>query len=333
MAYALTIFVGTVLAGGVSLWVLGDGEYSIGEAVYFALVTSASVGFAEMPNMDHHGAMRIVTSALIVTGVGTLAFFQSTLTALFVDDVIGSTLRRRRMEKKIDALSNHFVVAGCGQTGRYIVEELAAVGRNFVVIDRDGEALRRLSEELAAPFLYVTGDATDDHILGQAHVARARGIMAALSEDRDNLFVVLSARVLNPKARIVSKVVDIENEAKLRKAGADQVVSMHRMGGLRMASELVRPRVTNFLDGMLRVPKTIRFDEIRLPPTSRYVGKSLREIPIRQETDLLVVALHDPDDAFVYNPSPDRPIPAETELIVMGDVVEIDKLRDLLNRT
>ena len=332
MLVALSVFIGVVAAGGVVLWVQGEGEYRLGESLYFALITAASVGFAELPGMEFRGDMRIVASILIVSGLGTIAFFQSTLTALLVEGVIGETFRRRRMQKRIDSLSGHLVVVGCGRTGRYIVEELSAIGRDFVMIDRDEAVLRHVNDELGGTLLYVVGDASDDHTLLAARVDRAQGVMAALTDDRDNLFSVMSSRALNPKARIVSKVIETENEPKIRRAGADQTISPHRMGGLRMVSELVRPKVTTFLDNMLRVTKNLCFEEVELPEGSRYVGKTLREIPIRAETRLLVVALHETGNEYVYNPSPDHALLAGTQLIVMGEVEGVEKLRQLVGR-
>jgi voltage-gated potassium channel len=282
--------------------------------------------------MEMRGDMRVVASVLIVAGLGTIAYFQSTLTALLVEGVIGETFRRRRMQKRIDSLSEHIVVVGCGRMGRYIVEDLAATGRDFVVIDREEEVLRRVNDEMGGTLLYVVGDASDDHTLHAARVEHAQGVMAALNDDRDNLFVVMSARTLNPKARIVSKAIEIENEQKIRRAGADQTISPHRMGGLRMVSELVRPKVTTFLDNMLRVTKDLCFEEVELPEGSRYVGKTLREIPIRAETRLLVVALHEASNEYVYNPSPDHALLAGTQLIVMGEVDGVEKLRQLIGR-
>lgn len=332
MLYALSVFAAVVGAGGFALWFQGDGHYKLGDALYFALITAASVGFAELPGMEYRGDMRVVASLLIVAGLGTIAFFQSTLTALLVEGVIGETLRKRRMQKKIDSLTGHIVVVGCGRTGRYIVEDLSAAGREFVVIDRDEDLLRHVSAEMNGSLLYVVGDASDDHTLLAARVNHAQGVMAALNDDRDNLFIVMSSRALNPKARIVSKFIEIENEPKIRRAGADQTISPHRMGGLRMVSELVRPKVTTFLDNMLRVTKNLSFEEVELPEGSRYVGKTLREIPIRAETRLLVVALHEATDEYVYNPSPDHALLAGTQLIVMGETEGVEKLRELVSR-
>lgn len=331
LGIALSAFTLTVFLGGLVLWLIGGGKYTLWETVYFTLISAGTVGYGELPHMDQHQSMRVVTSVLIVLGLGIIAFFQSTLTALFVEGVVGESFRRRRMDRKIAELEGHLVVAGCGRTGRYIIEELVAIRRDFVVIDKSEAVLKRLNDELGGKLLYVVGDATEDHTLLEARVKTAFGVMAALTDDRDNLFIVLSTRALNPNVRIVSKVIEIENESKILRAGADQTVSPLRMGGLRMVSELVRPRVTNFLD-QLRIAKNLHFEEVELPARSRYVGHTLREIPVRAETQLLVVALHEPGDNYVYNPSPDHALVAGTSLIVMGDMEGIEKLRVLVSR-
>jgi voltage-gated potassium channel len=331
--YALVAFTAIVLAGGVAYWALGEHEYSLGDSIYFALSTAATVGFAELPHIAGHAGLRVITGLLILAGIGAIAFFQSTLTAVLVEGMLLQSLRRRRMQKKIQALADHLVVAGVGRTGKYICEELDAIRREYVVIDKDEQLLMRLNdEEFGGRLLYIVGDATEDHTLTEAGVERAHGVMAALSEDKDNLFIVLSARALNPKARIVSKVIELENEPKIVRAGADQTVSPHRMGGMRMVSELVRPKVTEFLDRMLRVTKSLRFEEVEVPASSRYASKTLREVPIRQETRLLVVALHEPDGDYVYNPEPDHPLHGGTGLIVMGEPDGVAKLRELMTR-
>lgn len=328
---ALALLSAVTLLGGVGIWWFGQGQYSFGHAIYFAVITISTVGYAELPGLETHPWARWVTGALIISGIGTIAFFQSTLTALLVEGVIAKAFRRRRMDRKIATLEGHMVVAGCGRTGKHIVEELATIGQDFVVIDRDEALLNRISDEVCkGKLLYVLGDATEDHTLVAAGVERASGVVAALSEDRDNLFVTLSARSLNPRARIVSKAVETENEPKILKAGADTTVSPNRIGGMRLVSELVRPKVTAFLDQMLRVTKNLRFEEVAVTEGSSFVGRTLRELPIREQTNLLVIALHEPEGGYVYNPSPDHRIDVGTQLIVMGEVVGVDKLREMV---
>jgi voltage-gated potassium channel len=312
--------------GGVLIWWMAGGEYAFFDSLFFAVISVTTVGYGELPEMQNHPSIRVVAAGLIILGVGTIAFFQSSLTTLFIEGYIGREYRSRRMKKRIESLQDHVVIAGCGRAGRYIVEELVAVRRQFVVIDSDEAKLLKLVEELGNHVLFVVGDATDDHTLVAAGIERAVGIVAALSDDRDNLFITVSSRSLNPKVRIVSKVVEVENEKKILRAGADSTVIPHRIGGLRLVSELIRPRVTEFLDNMLRVTRQLRFEEVEVGATCTYVNKTLREVPIRAETNLLVVALHEGDD-YVYNPGPDQELRAGVKIIVMGEMDGVQKLR------
>jgi voltage-gated potassium channel len=328
---AFTALMGVVLVGGIILYFIGHGEYSFWETWYFALITVATVGFYELPNMELHQGARVVTAVMILFGISSIAFFESTVTALLIEGIIGKIFRRRRMQNRILDLTDHLVIAGVGRTGEYAVHELHAAEQPFVAIDRDEAVLERLSRQLGGKLLFVKGDATQDEILIQAGVARARGVLSALTDDRDNLFVTLSARSLNPKARIVSKVADAENESKLTRAGADATVCPQRIGGMRLVSELVRPNVTEFLDQMLRITgKHLRFEELEVPRGSRYAGRTLREVPIREQTSLLVVAIRLADGSYVYNPSSDQSLEEGKRLIVIGDIKGVRKLRHLL---
>jgi len=331
VAVALSLVATVVLLGSFGLWLIGDRAYSFFDTVYFAVISVSTVGYAELPGMDQHLGLRVVTMATIVTGVCAMAVFQSTVTAMLIEGVLVKAYRRIRMQKTIDALSSHFILAGCGKTGRHVVAEMVVVRHAFVIVDSDVAALERLNDEFQGQLLYVVGDATEDHTLIQAGIKRAAGLVSALSDDRDNLFVTVSARSLNPEARIVSKVLEAENEGKILRAGADSTVSPNRIGGLRLASELVRPKVTQFLDQMMRLTeRNLRFDEIEVPQNSVYTHKTLAQVPIRQKTNLLVVALHEPSGEFIYNPSPDQALEPGIRLIVIGEPDDVQKLRKLL---
>ena len=236
------------------------------------------------------------------------------------------------MDKNIDTLRDHFVICGMGRMGSTMCRHLAARRQPFVVIDRDEARLEEAGR--ANGWLYVHGDATDDHTLVDAGIERAMGIVAALTHDKDNLFVTLSARSLNGSARIVSKIVEDRADAKMLKAGATSVVNPAQIGGRRMASELVRPEVNEFLDQMLRdKTKNLRIEEAIVPEKSSFVGTSLKDSPIRRETKLLVIAVRDKDRSFVYNPDPDHIIDGGTTLIVMGDAESVVKLRKILEES
>jgi voltage-gated potassium channel len=216
-----------------------------------------------------------------------------------------------------------------------VIEELIATKTAFVVIDRNQEHLHRISEQMmGGDMLFVHGDATEDHVLLLAGIERSAGVVAALTHDKDNLFVTLSARSLNAAARIVSKVTEDEAAPKMLKAGATAVVSPTQIGGRRMASELIRPEVNEFLDQMLRdKDKSLRLEEVTVPKSSPYVGHALRDAPIRRETNLLVIAVRQPTREFVYNPEPDFVLEAGMTLVVMGAADGVKKLRTLVATT
>ena len=326
---ALSIFAVVVCTGGLVVWTVGHGEYGLGQSVYFALITVTTVGFGELPKMEHSDGLRAVTAALIILGVGSFAFLQSTLTALLVEGFIGRTFRRRRMDRRIQRINEHVIVVGCGRTGHYILQELDAAGRAFVVIDRNEDALVETASQLELDFPYVVGDATEDRTLIQAGVERAEGMVVALIEDRDNLLVTLSARSLNRSIRIVAKVAQVENEQKMIRAGASNTVSPHQMGGIRMVGELVHPNVVGFFD-RVRLAENLRFEEVELEQGSSLVGAPLRDTSIRSETKLLVVALREPDGKYIYNPSAEYILEAGTYLIVMGDPGGVRRLKELV---
>jgi len=335
LVVALLVLVTLVAVGATGFWWLGHGRWNYAECVYMTVITLSTVGFGELSQMHEVQGARPLTIVLIISGVGALAYLQGNLTALLVEGVIGQVLRRNRMRKAIASLERHVVVAGAGSTGKHVIEELVATATPFVVIDRDLVHLERLSQDVAhGRMLFVHGDATDDHTLVDAGVERAMGVVAALTHDKDNLFVTLSARSLNATARIVSKIVEDRADAKMIKAGASSVVNPAMIGGRRMASELVRPEVNEFLDQMLRdKTRNLRIEECVVPDRSSYCGMTLKDSPIRRETKLLVIAVRDKDRTFVYNPDPDHRIDGGTTLIVMGDNESVTKLRKILDES
>jgi voltage-gated potassium channel len=332
LVLSLGAFALLVVAGSTAYFALGGGRWTFADCAYMAVITISTVGFSELGHMRDVAGARAVTVGLIVGGLGVLAYMQSNLTALLVEGVIGNALRVRRMQKEIAIISGHVVVAGAGGTGRHVIEELMATRTPFVVIDRSEATLRQVSAEFCdGKMLYVHGDATADHALLSAGVQRARGVVAALTQDKDNLYVTLSARSLNPTARIVSKVVEDEAAPKILKAGATSTVNPTLIGARRLASELIRPEVNEFLDQMLRdKDKTLRLEEVTIAGGSSLVGLCLRDTPIRRETRALVVAVRATDNAFVYNPDPDYVIAQGTTLIVLGETESISKLRRIV---
>lgn len=328
---ATAILAGLLLLGGLGYWLLGHGRWSYGECVYMTAITVTTVGFGELPHMHEVPGARALTVLVVAFGVGAVAYAQSNVTVLVFEGAFDDVFRKRKMMKDIERLSGHIVVAGAGATGRHVIEELFLTRTPFVVIEKNEAHVKRISEELCGgEMLYVLGDATDDHALLRAGVKRARGVVAALTDDRDNVFVTLSARSLNPTARIVSKVVEDPTEAKMLKAGASSVVSPTQIGGRRIASELLRPRVNEFFDKMFRDNRGLRLEELSVDPGSTCVGKALSETLVRRESGLLVIAVKRRDEGFVYNPEPGLVLEVGDTLIVMGQVDAIAAMRNVV---
>jgi voltage-gated potassium channel len=318
-----------VLVGATAYYAVGEGRWSWFDCLYMTIITLSTVGFAEtLEGMNEMPEARGVTISLIVLGSGTLLYFISSLTALIVEGDLQGILRRRGMQRAIEKLNKHVIVCGIGTTGRHIATELGAVGVPFVVIDSNRERLDELSEEFDDGLLYVIGDATDDHVLELAGIERARGVISALNDDKANLFVTISARALNPTARIVAKSIEPSTEAKLRRAGADSVVAPNYIGGVRLFSEMVSPKAAAFLDRIVQFGSgiSVGLEAIDVPAESPLVGQRLAETDIR-EAGALVVAVHRADGDYVYNPGSEHLLKAGDSLIVLADSEDIAALR------
>lgn len=319
-----------LLVGATAYYAVGDGRWSWYDCFYMTIITLSTVGFAEtLEGMNELPEARGVTIALIVLGSGTLLYFISSMTALIVEGDLQGILRRRSMQRAIGSLKDHIIVCGIGTTGRHIATELQAVGIPFVVIDRNRERLEELEEEFEERLLYVLGDATDDHSLELAGVESARGVISALNDDKANLFVTITARALNPTARIVAKSIEPSTEAKLRRAGADAVVAPNYIGGVRLFSEMVSPKTVAFLDRIVRFGDgiSVGIEALDVPSGSALVGKRLSETNLR-EAGALVVAVHRVDDEYIYNPGGEYELAAGDSLLVLAESHDVKKLRN-----
>ena len=313
------------LAGVIGYMILED--WSFPDALYMTVITVSSVGFGEVHSLDPPG--RIFTMFLIMGGMGAILYGFSNLTALIVEGELQSLLRSARMDKKIDKMKSHYILCGLGRTGSRVLSELVVSGRDVVAVDQNREHLERIREEHPSVLL-LEGDATKDEVLTKAGIKRAAGLIAALTDDKDNLYVVLSARGLNEYLRIVSKAVDDHSREKLFRAGAHGVVCPNAIGGLRMASEMIRPTVVNFLDVMLREKDaTLRVEEVSIGKDSSLVGQTLQDSRIAQKTGLLVVALKLSDGSFRFNPPATEPLRTGETVIVIGDVKQVAALREM----
>jgi voltage-gated potassium channel len=328
LLFTVAVFFGLVVSSSLGFLYLGHGTWSFAECLWLSMITVATVGYGELPHMQEVPGARPLAMLLMVTSIGTLTYVQSTLTAVLVEGVFGQALRKNRMRKAIQALSGHVVVAGSGSTGRHVLQELVSTDIPFVVIDRNREHLERISEALGGKLLFVHGDATEDAVLLEAGVDRARGVVAALTHDKDNLYVTISARSLNAKAHIVTKVVEDEVAPKMLRAGATTTVSPAQIGGQRLAHVVARPVVQEFLDTMHL--QNLRIEDVHIPAGSPLAGVKLKDTGIRQRTDILVLAVKTREGSFAHNPSPDHVLEPEGTLIVMGARESIRTLRKMV---
>lgn len=328
---AATVLALVLVFGATGYHQMGGGHWSWGDCFYMTVITLSTVGYGEtLPGFDTVGLARPWTVGLILLGSGTLVYFVSTFTALIVEGDLGGALRRNRMRKRVEGMKNHVIVCGVGTTGIHVVAELVATETPFVAIDTDVHRLERLQEEYGEKRMHwVVGDATDDEVLRDAGIEHCRGVVSALHDDKDNLFVTVTVRALNPRTRIVAKAIEPSAVEKMRRAGADSVVSTNYIGGMRLVSEMIRPQVTQFLDQMLRDrSQNLRIEEVTVPDDSPLVGLQLRESAIRKESDVLVIAVRDAGGEIVHNPPPSIVIRKGMTLIVLARTKDVIRLRE-----
>ena len=231
------------------------------------------------------------------------------------------------MSKKVEHLNNHFIVCGYGRMGRFICEELSEAGVDFVVIENDQAKIDKL---INRNLMYVNGDATSDEILLSAGIKKAKGLVAVLSSDAENVFATLSSKVINPDIYIVARAVEEETESKLAKAGASRVVKPYEIGGNRMAELLLRPGVIEFIDVVARERSVdLSMEEFLVNEKSELIGKSLAESPIRKELNIIIVSINKQKGGFIYNPKSSTVIEKDDKLIALGEKANLAEMNKL----
>ena len=298
------------------------------EALYMTFITISTVGFQEVKPLGPAG--RIFTIILILGGIAVIATGANFIFASIIEGTFGELFRRQGMGKKLSKITNHFIICGFGAVGEDIIQEFMRVDEPFVLIEKQKGVLEAFTVE-CSDILYISGDATNDEVLKSAGIERAKGIIAALGNDADNLYICLTARSLNPKLRIISRVVEAASIDKLKKAGADYVFSPERIGGIYLASAALRPTVMSFLDTIMRGQHlNLLLDEVTVQPNSALAGKTLKEAEISKNIGIVIPAIKSADlIKLTFNPSSDNVINPGDTLIGFGSPEQLKQLRKM----
>ena len=295
------------------------------DSFYTTVITLGTVGYGDFTPKDPAGKLFVV--GMVVVGLMVISYAAVELTAFVVEGHLNRMLRIRKVDNMIKKVSGHYIVCGAGKTGRHIISELVKNKVPFVVIDRDVD---KMDDPEVHKHPHITGDATDDAILERAGIKKAKALAATLETDEANLFLMLTAKNLNPKLRIVTKVVNDAAKLKLLRAGADAVVAPNFIGGLRMASEMLRPNVVSFLDIMLRQSAGYRFEEAGIGPKSPAAGKHLEDLDLYKRFGVNPVAIREGGKDFHYNPSPKHKLKVGDTLVFIAEPEKLHKLRKFL---
>jgi voltage-gated potassium channel len=325
--WGAVILLAIVLIGTVGYWFIGGRQYSFVDTLYMTVITITTIGFEEVIDLSGNVGGRIFTIFIAISGIGIMAYIVTNITALVVEGELTESFRRRRMEKIAGNYKGHYIVCGLGRVGCYIANELHATRRPHVVVDVNKKNIESSLESFHDE-VFIEGDATDSNTLLRAGVEKAAGLFAVTGDDNQNLVVSLTAKQLNPKLRVVARCNDMRNSQKMKKAGADAVVSPCAIGGLRMASEMVRPTVVSFLDIMLRdKEKNLRVEEWPVPKS--FVGRPISALNLKRCSHTLLLAVRTKED-WVYNPSENYVIDQNNTLVFMTTPEGRDELAGFL---
>ena len=298
------------------------------EAVFMTIITISTVGFKEVKPLSEPGM--IFTIALIISSLGTLAYVGSTLARFVFDGELLNYIKTYRVDKKIMKLKGHVIIVGYGRNGEQAALELQAHGVDFVIVDRRDNVISRVREN--PELLYIKGDATHEEILEQARVYDAKALIATTPNDADNVFVVLTARSMNPNLAIVSRASEMESHMKLKRAGATKVIMPERIGGQRMAKLVTQPDVVEFLEHILmQKSKDVSIEEVSCKNMDQsFVGKSIAELKLRDISGANIIGIKISGARYLFNPEPRTVITRNDQLFVIGSPEQIKTLKEEL---
>jgi voltage-gated potassium channel len=302
-----------LVVGTSGFYKIGEGKASIVDCLYFTFITITTIGFTEVIDLAGKPEGRIFTMVIATAGIAVFTYMLSVMTAYIVEGDLNQAFRRRRMQKRIDGMSGHYVLCGIGRVGTNVAHELASTGRPFVVIDNNNETLEAFRERYPE-VEWIHADASDDEAMQRAGVARAAGVFAVTGDDAKNLVITLTAKQINPAARVVARCHEISYTPKMQRVGADAIVSPDFTGGMRIVSSMVRPHVVTFLDEMLRSETHLRVEEVTA--AASFVTAPIGNV-IENAQDLLLLAVRE-GAAWVFNPKADTPLRAGQTVVMMA---------------
>lgn len=283
------LLAGLICLGSLGYWLLTGGDRPMTDYFYASLVTVTTIGYEDLLQVHRSPGLLAFTAVLAFGGIGIATWSVSMLTGAIVEGDLANYFKERKMEKRAASLSGHAILCGVGETGVHILAEFARAGRPLVVIEHDPIRVVHLQQQYPKDII-LSGDATDEEMLEAAGLSRAAVLITALHEDRDNMFLVITARTLAPGLIIISKCVDPHRLPRFEKAGANFTVSPNQIGGLRMASQALRPDVVGFLDVMLRAAgDAVRVHQATVSPSSPLTGKTLGEVRLYETTGVRVI--------------------------------------------
>jgi voltage-gated potassium channel len=316
----LILLVGTVGYALIEEWPFLD-------ALYMTVITLSTVGFAEVRTLSAAG--RIFTMGLIILGVSFVFYVLGEVIRFMMEGDIRRILGRQKLAKEMRAQKDHYIICGYGRVGTSICDALATKPQGIVIMERDPERIAKLEERR---LLYVGGEATEEENLIKAGVRSARGLVAALKTDSDNVYVTLTARQLNPELFIIARAGERKSEGKLLAAGANKVVSPYSMGAHRIAQIILRPTVTDFLElALVAEDRNIDMEEILVHPSSSLIDVALQDSGIRKDFDLIIVAVKKPGGEMLFNPSSQTRLEGGDTVVAIGEKKNLEGIAKILN--
>lgn len=305
-------------------------EVSWLKVIFMTAITISTVGYEDMLDVEHSVIGEIYTIILIITGMGTVLYAVSSVTAFIVEGELKNILTEHSKFRRLKKMKNHTIICGAGDTGYQVIRELKLRNEQCVVIDLDINVLEMIKKDFP-DFIYISKDATEESTLKEAKIETAKSLVATLSNDKDNLFLVITARFLNPDLKIISRAIDLSIESKLIRAGANYVVSPNYIGGMRIASMLLRPHAVSFLDRMLKDPAgNFRVDEIIVEEGSYLAGKTFKESNIPHYVGVYIFAYFpEIGGQCIYNPDPDQRIHPNSVLIFIGNPEQHKRIQEM----